>query len=256
VNTSFPARKLRREIREFLQQLDSHDRLLLSGVIGGQIALGIAEALLGHSFMGGLIAGITPCMVLISVGIVFISSTDAVQTLRGAIAESSTRNALAAAKKLGHIWGSVHSLQLRGHDFDHVAVAPNRVVLVETKGMHARPTVARLQSIAHAARRDSSLLAALVAQLTGSCPLVSPVVVVWGRQGRALPADGRVFDGVLFLPGRELANRLAGVRTGLVAEDNAAALLRTLASFSKTVRSFDRTHPAKASSRAPRTVTT
>ncbi|MCU1676412.1 MAG: hypothetical protein JWM93_1170 [Frankiales bacterium] len=201
--------------------------------------MGIAEALLGNSFIGGLIAGVAPGLVLFPVAIVFLSSTDAVDKLRGALAESATRDALAQAKKLGHIWGTVHSVQLQGHDFDHVAVAPNRIVLVETKGMHARPTIGRLQGIAHAARRDSALLAALVAQRTGGCPPVTPVVAVWGRQGRALPEGGRVFDGVLFLPGRELASRLASLRTGLVAEDNAAVLLRTLESFSKTVRSRD-----------------
>lgn len=188
-------------------------------------------------YLRGFVGGLVVSSYLGVIGLTFLLTTEGAQQLAGAWGEDNTRAVLDQARRRRLLWGSVHSIELRVPDIDHLVIAPGGAISIETK-WHFRSVspwmmdrdVRQALTCAHQAE-----LILLSKTVDVRMP-VTPVVVVWGGGQKNLPSTGLERDGVLILPGHGLAAWLEGWSTGLMPEDFAKDLLGRLSDFADSYR--------------------
>ena len=128
--------------------------------------------------------------------------------LWGQVGEQQTEEAL---KVLGATWCVVHDVPRDRGNWDHVAVGPSGVFLLETKSYRARAVASNDQlSIGRSVFKGSSFrlaakhLGAALRPLLQRPPWIQPVVVIWGE----FPQGQCEENGVVYLAGPALAGWL------------------------------------------------
>jgi hypothetical protein len=215
VRQSFPRRKLRAELRAFLGQ----QRRALAFIAGAMIF-----TLLTTYRMGPYVRGLAQATyVLLFVGMalfVFAIRSQAWNTLCGAWAEDNTRDAVDEAQKKRLVWCQVSSIESGGSDIDHVVIAPGGILMLESKWSFAPMTRHRAEIFASSTLGTVRRLGLILrSQTIRRHRDVTPVVVVWGKGGRDLPAGGLVLHGVHVMRGDELTAWLSKYRNGVISRD-------------------------------------
>lgn len=135
----------------------------------------------------------------------------------GAWGEAATAKALT---KLPSGWSVLHDLRNGDYNFDHVVVGPPGLFLLNSKwstyrlemvdgefrGVHPDDETLtwRPDQVIRQAKRDAVDLKAKIQERTGRALWVQPVIVWWGRYDDG----GRTVDGVAFVQGKQLVERL------------------------------------------------
>jgi hypothetical protein len=232
---SFVRRQLRANLRAFLA-LNRWPLLLLLGLLAGSAAL--TRPLGGSEYQQGLVDGLILMFGLSGVGLLFLMHTEGLQQLGGAWGEDQTAEILKAARKRGHIWGSVDNIDLGGYDIDHVAFTPGGVLALETKWKFRELGRGRwLNNDLHQAGRNAEKTRSVLrSKDIGTVYDVTPVLVVWGKGSHEIADGGETVDGVHLLAGADLDKWLARFGTGRLAQDHAQRDLTALQAFAERRR--------------------
>ncbi|NHC23652.1 NERD domain-containing protein [Nocardioides sp. IC4_145] len=241
----FSRRKLNKLLRDWSRK---RWRLLtgLSFVMLGLIAVvtSVTIVFVPHTpFMwwavGATQAGMVAAFLLLIQSAFFAHEREAVSQLRGAWGEDNTRSELQRAKRKGHVWGWVDSIQLQGSDIDHLVVTKcGGLVAIDSKWRSHGNDVAQMAASARrAAMRAEGITRTLLANERGARhrskakPLtVTPVVVVWGAAQHDVP-DGYSADDVAFIAGRRLLTWLATLETEQVSKEAGRDLVTRLEDY-------------------------
>lgn len=184
-------------------------------------------------FQKGLLVGILGTSAVAMTLVAFLAFGGGMPWYLGAVGEDLTEEVLAKAEKERSIWGWVSNVELEAGDIDHAVVAPQGLFALESKYIGgATVTERRLDRAADQATRAAGKLRSVARALGERLPpTVEPIVVLWGvasLPAETIPAE---VSGVRVVRGQELPGVLAGLRSGLVSEDNAERLLADLRAF-------------------------
>ncbi len=124
----------------------------------------------------------------------------------GSLGEQATAEEL---EKLGSDWFVAHDIEHNYGNWDHVAVGPGGVFLLDTKYLQRTTATARNDGLSSGRTRFAGStirggavgLGEAIEKQTGSRPWVQAVVVVWG----AFPQKRYEHDKVVYLAGDQLA---------------------------------------------------
>lgn len=164
---------------------------------------------------------------------------EAIWQLRGAWGEENTREELNRARRNGHVWGWVDSIQLKTSDIDHLVVTKRGgLVAIDSKWRSQADDIPEMvRSASQAANRAQGVSRNLLRKgprgrhRSDSDSLhVTPVVVIWGSEQHRVPS-GYEQDGVHFVGGRRLCQWLAEFDRESVSETVARDLLPGLEEF-------------------------
>lgn len=226
--SSFVRRELRKEVVRFAR-LQAAD-LVKIGLV--TVAVCVVPLLVGTPpYLTGLLHGVMVMSVLGVIGLALVFYGRTAHLLAGSWGESYTQEELEGARKAGHVWGSVHNVELSDGDIDHVVLTPSGVLALETKwrfGLADRDWLDG--AVRQAARRAQKTRTVLRSKGLDEVHDVRPVLVVWGGGRRDLPKE-QVLDGVTVLAGDHLVTWLETCATGPMAQDNAEALHQRLEAF-------------------------
>lgn len=189
--------------------------------------------------VGATQAGMVAALLLLVQSAFFAHEREAVNQLRGAWGEDNTRSELQRAKRKGHVWGWVDSIQLERSDIDHLVVTKRGgLVAIDSKWRSQGNDVAQMAASARrAATRAEGITQTLLAKEPGARHrsktkrlTVTPVVVVWGAAQHNVP-DGYRADDVAFIAGRQLFTWLATLETEQVSKAAGRDLVTRLESY-------------------------
>lgn len=195
-------------------------------------------------FEKGVLVGILGTSAVAMSLIAYLSVGGGMSWYLGVLGEEFTEECLAKAVKDGVIWGWVSNVELEAGDIDHAVVAPRGLVALESKYIGGMTIgVDRLTKAADQAARSADKLKSVARSLgKGEPPSVESLVVLWGAASLPAEAIPAAMGGVRVVRGQELPAILAGLRSGIVSEDNAERLLGELRAFR------ERTGPRRARS--------
>ncbi|WP_141014955.1 nuclease-related domain-containing protein [Nocardioides sambongensis] len=189
-------------------------------------------------FLGGLQAA------LIATALHFVNAAflaherQAIWQLRGAWGEEATRDELRRAKKKRLIWGWVDSINLQAGDLDHLALTRSGgIVAIDSKWRSdGADTTEMARSAARVKLRADAVTRSLLKPERGAhrarlhSAAVTPLIVIWGPVQDHVPESFQI-DGIEFVGGRRLLDRLATLTGEPVDRDAAADALTRLKDF-------------------------
>ncbi len=206
------------------------------GMLGWLVATTMPDRPFTWWFVGVLQAGGVAAYLHLLNTAYLANDTEAIWHVRGAWGEDNTRDELLRAKRKGHIWGWVDSLELEYGDIDHLVVTRRGgLVAIDSKWRNKADDRAEM---AQAARKVGLRAEGLTRDLVNGAargsrrarvnPLsVRSVVVLWGADQDSV-SEGENTDGIDFVAGRKLGDWLAALEGQPVDRAAATEVLRAL----------------------------
>lgn len=162
----------------------------------------------------------------------------AIWQLRGAWGEEATRDELRRAKKKRLIWGWVDSINLQAGDLDHLVLTRSGgIVAIDSKWRSdGADTTEMARSAARVKLRADAVTRSLLKPERGAhrakihSAAVTPLIVIWGPAQDQVPENFQI-DGIEFVGGRRLLDRLTTLTGEPVDKDAAADALNRLKEF-------------------------
>ncbi|TYL55290.1 NERD domain-containing protein [Nocardioides sp. BGMRC 2183] len=162
----------------------------------------------------------------------------AIWQLRGAWGEEATRDELRRAKRKRAIWGWVDSINLQGGDLDHLVLTRGGgIVAIDSKWRSdGADTTEMVRSAARVKLRADAVTRSLLKPERGThrakihSVAVTPLIVIWGPAQDQVPENFQI-DGIEFVGGRRLLDRLATLSGERVDKDAAEDALTRLKEF-------------------------
>lgn len=231
---SFPRRLLRRGLWRWLL---GNVKGLTALALGFIPLVAVTMWILPTAYARGLVQGVLVAALVGSVLLMYLMTSEGTYHLGGAWGEDNTRSELKTARKRGLIWGAVDSIEVGGIDIDHLVIAPGGALAIDSKWHFGELRRTSLERDTWRAKEGARKAASVLRSAHIRTPMeVSPLVVVWGRGQREIPAEGIEFNGVQIVAGADLRKWLERVRHGKIAQDNAESVLAAVESFAKERR--------------------
>lgn len=219
--------------------------------VGWAFWLVAALTIVGGVLTGDYLALLLGCVAGLAIGIyagLLVGPDSAFDWERGAEGEVRTARELTALEAQG--WTVFHDIQRSGYNWDHVAIGPPGIFLLETKDVGATVTIvdglptvegpSRSRRDDYAkwagwAKKSAAEIHDEIEQQEGRAPWVKAVIVLWGDFPQGL-AEG---DKVVYVSGDRLVEWLSSLEPELSPgrQGLAAGCLATLLPAGKRARS-------------------
>ena len=190
------------------------------------------------AFLAGFTVGAFAMAAVATVAGLWLIFGDGYTYVVGNEGEKATRQVLGEAAKSGLIFGWVDNIELGESDIDHLAVAPNGVLVIETKYRKGAVWVDNADHwIAQARRNAKTTRRILLSADVKTKQAVRPLVVVWGAADGLEEVGGDNY-GEYVIRGADLADWISDRSSGELSQEQGIELVGK-------VEGFARSHPPK-----------